>query len=306
MSGEYAGKGPLACWEAIDAAVGSAQLSGIVGDQAHTYGYHRGRNYVPSSDYSVQQADDQAGPGYAASALDVTLSDADMKAVSKRLNAAVNAGDPRLRCLREWYGTIDGLTVTGRDVRTGNYLTSDDSHLWHVHLSFYRRWADDETEARQVAAVCTGSSSTTTPGGDDVPDNVEVQLTSPVELAASDPQELVFAKVVTDAANLWGDNPDTSKGYLSMRIGGRKFVSTFTATVVDAPEDTTVLTSLEFLNSSGQVSRTLAWRETTGQGYIYVGDSRAGYVSTGGVARVVVQASRPCTLKAAGWSVLAW
>ena len=160
---EYAGKGPQACWDAI--TVKSAQLSGIVGDSAHTYGYHRGRNYISSSDYSCQQADDKAGPGEAASALDVTMNDADMKTVSKRLNDAVNKGDSRLHCLREWYGTTNGYDVTGRDVRTGNYITSDDSHLWHVHLSFYRKWADDPTEAKKVAAVFNGTSGSG--GGDD-------------------------------------------------------------------------------------------------------------------------------------------
>lgn len=59
----------------------------------------------------------------------MTLSDADMKTVSKRLNQAVNNGDERLHCLREWYGTTNGWEVTGRDVRTGAYVTSDDSHL---------------------------------------------------------------------------------------------------------------------------------------------------------------------------------
>jgi hypothetical protein len=162
---EYAGKGPKACWDAI--TVKSAQLSGIVGDSAHTYGYHRGRNYVSSSDYSVQQADDRAGPGEAASALDVTMNDADMKTVSKRLNDAVNKKDSRLHCLREWYGTTNGTSVTGRDVRTGNYITSDSSHLWHVHLSFYRKWADDPAEAQKVAAVFNGTSGGTSGGGDD-------------------------------------------------------------------------------------------------------------------------------------------
>jgi hypothetical protein len=165
---EYAGKGPQACWDAIDAAMPNAQLSGIVGDSAHTYGYHRGRNYISSSDYSCQQADDKAGPGEAASALDVTMNDSDMKAVTKRLIAAVDAGDGRLHALREFYGTTNGYDVTGRDVRTGNWITSDDSHLWHVHLSFYRKWADDPTEARKIAEVFTGKGAST-PTEDDMP-----------------------------------------------------------------------------------------------------------------------------------------
>lgn len=170
---EYGGKGPSACWDAIDGVVKSAQISGIVGDSAHTYGYHRGRNYcTDSGDYSCQQADDQTGPGEAASALDVTMNDADMKTVSKRLNDAVNKDDSRLHCLREWYGTTDGYNVTGRDVRSGSYISSDDSHLWHVHLSFYRKWADDAAECKKVAAVFTGGGTATEGDDEDMPKQI--------------------------------------------------------------------------------------------------------------------------------------
>jgi hypothetical protein len=296
-----------ACFDTVNAAMPQAELGGIY---ANKPGYHNSRNQLPGSDYSVQQPYDKQGDGDAASALDLTLRDqGDIKRLTQRLvdETAAHGDTGRLRALREFIGTLDGSTCRGMDVPGRYWFTSQDmTHLWHIHMSGKRSHSNDRAAWLDVAAVLLDDDTAGETEDDDMPDNVEVQLTSPVELAASDPQELVFSKVVTDAANLWGDNPDTSKGYLSMRIGGRKFVSTFTATVVDAPEDTTVLTSLEFLNSSGQVSRTLQWRETTGQGYIYLGDSRAGYVSTGGVARVVVQASRPCTLKAAGWSVLAW
>lgn len=157
---EYGGNGPKAAWDVIGAAIDSAVLSGIVGDSAHTYGYHRGRNYCTDpGDYSCQQSDDQKGPGEAAVGLDVNLSDADMKTVTKRLIKAVDDDDDRLHCLREFYGTTNGYDVTGRDVRTGDWVTSDDSHLWHVHLSFYRRWADDENECKKVAAVFTGGAT---------------------------------------------------------------------------------------------------------------------------------------------------
>lgn len=82
----------------------------------------------------MQQSDDRAGPGQAACALDVSLNQSDMKTVTQRLITAVNNGEGassagRLWTLREFFGTTNGTEVTGRDVRTGNWVTSDDSHL---------------------------------------------------------------------------------------------------------------------------------------------------------------------------------
>lgn len=166
---EYAGKGPQACWAAIHAAMPQAVLSGIIGDRAHTYGYHRGRNYVSGGDYSATQADDRAGPGEAASALDVSLNPNDMKIVTQRLIDAVNKNDPRLHCVREFYGTTTGTTVTGRDVRTKSVVTSDPSHLTHEHVSFYRRWADNPTECAKMAEVFLGKGTSGGTGDDPVP-----------------------------------------------------------------------------------------------------------------------------------------
>jgi hypothetical protein len=159
---EYAPAAIRATFDAIHAAIPAAQLSGIQGDSAHTYGYHRGRDYVSSSDYSVQQSDDRKGSGQAACGLDISFPADWMATVTKRLIAAVDAGeaDGQLLALREFYGTTNGQDVTGRDVRTGYWVTSDDSHLWHVHCSIYRRWADDEATLAGIADVITGGAST--------------------------------------------------------------------------------------------------------------------------------------------------
>jgi hypothetical protein len=164
---EYAPAAIRATYDKIEAVIPAAQLSGIQGDSAHTYGYHRGRNYVSGSDYSVQQSDDKQGSGEAACGLDISFPADWMKTVTKRLIAAVDAGeaDGRLLALREFYGTTDGNTVTGRDVRSGNWVTSDDSHLWHIHASIYRRWADDEKTLAGIADVITGTDSGS--GGND-------------------------------------------------------------------------------------------------------------------------------------------
>jgi hypothetical protein len=113
---------------------------------------------LPASDYSVQLADDQAGPADAATGLDVNLSDSDMPTATGRLITAVDTGDPRTAHIREFYGTTDGYTVTGRyfNGSAWEWGTSDDSHLWHVHISFHRRWADDPDAGRDIAAIING------------------------------------------------------------------------------------------------------------------------------------------------------
>jgi hypothetical protein len=116
-------------------------LSGIVGDAAHVYGYHRARAVLPPDDYSVVLPADRAGPDWAAAALDITPPDAlHQRRLTMRLLRATRARDPRLtRTVREWYGSLDGVTVVGYDIPTMQPATSDDSHLSHVHLSFFRR-----------------------------------------------------------------------------------------------------------------------------------------------------------------------
>jgi hypothetical protein len=160
---EYAPAAIRACFDTVQAAIPGAVLSGIVGDPAHTYGYHRGRNYVSSSDYSVQRADDKQGHPDAACGLDISLSSADMKRVTQRLIDATMASDARIQVVREFFGTVNGTTVTGLDVRDKRWVTSDPSHLWHVHLSMYRRYADDHAAMQGVAAVLIGSGGGTAP-----------------------------------------------------------------------------------------------------------------------------------------------
>lgn len=139
---EYAPQTLLDLYDRVE--LGSKEFSGIVGDRSHTYGYHRGRNHVGPADYSVVLQADKGGGGEAAAALDVKLNAADMKLATGRLMAACRSNDPRVAPLREFFGTLDGQRVTGWDRHDpasradDSYTTSDDSHLWHVHLSFYR------------------------------------------------------------------------------------------------------------------------------------------------------------------------
>lgn len=143
-----------ACYEVVHDAIPSAQYAGSYGNKP---GYHNCRANLPSSDYSVQRADDQKGDAQAGSALDITFPNPpDIKRCTQNLIDATLADDPRVWCLREFFGTVNGNTVTGLDVRDKRWVTSDDSHLWHNHLSFYRKYANDMAAAKDVGRVMIG------------------------------------------------------------------------------------------------------------------------------------------------------
>lgn len=136
-------------------------LSGIVGDEAHTRGYHRGRAYVPSTDYSVQLAEDKRGSSYYACAIDMSFTTSKMKLYTGRLRDAAARNDPRLKYVREFYGTIDGTTVFGRTHKgsgdsTWEWSTSDKSHLWHIHISILREYSNNRSVMQGILDVLMG------------------------------------------------------------------------------------------------------------------------------------------------------
>lgn len=134
---EYAPKAIGQLFDAIKAGVPSAQNAGVIGDSAHTYGYHRGRDFVSSSDYSCQYSEDKQGDGQAACGLDISWKNAsDQYTVSQRLLNAKN--DSRMYACREFYGSTDGKKVIGWDFKGGYSVTSDDSHLLRSGISTYR------------------------------------------------------------------------------------------------------------------------------------------------------------------------
>jgi len=162
---EYAPAAIQHMFDTLNAAIPQAVLAGIVGDSAHTYGYHRGRNYVGSNDYSVQTPPDKKGNGEAASAIDLSWEQASWQyTVSQRLLNAKN--DSRMNPIREFFGSVDGIHVCGWDYY-GNYsVTSDDSHLWHIHISVLREYADNDAALQGVAQVLIGSTQPPPSTGD--------------------------------------------------------------------------------------------------------------------------------------------
>lgn len=155
---EFAPYAILALFSAVQEALPfPVQLGGVLGDQAHTYGYHRGRAALAADDYSVILPRDRGGRPWAASALDITPVDAvHVRTLTARLRAAVERRDERLHPVREFYGTLDGQVVFGWDLHTGARRLSDASHLWHLHLSIHRDVACRVRRLLPIAEVLAG------------------------------------------------------------------------------------------------------------------------------------------------------
>lgn len=151
------------------------QRGGIV--NAGSPGYHTSYEDLlkqgRSGDYSIQCPADKRGQKNFAAGIDITFGNLqELIQVHKRLREACTpdaAGnyDPRIECVREIIGTLDGRNVSGYNrVSTGSGTRSrvgwvssgysDSSHLWHEHISVLRDRANNENDMRGLSEVICG------------------------------------------------------------------------------------------------------------------------------------------------------
>lgn len=136
------------------------------GTYARKRGYHSSRADNQASwpgDYSIRYPPDQWGPSDTAGAADWTFHDAQggnyssIAAYSSRLLAA--RYDPRCTGWREFYGQADTDTaVEGWDWYLDQAVTSDSSHLWHIHVSEHRCWAESWYNKAALLSVLQGET----------------------------------------------------------------------------------------------------------------------------------------------------
>lgn len=150
------------------------------GIYANKSGYHNTRNNHLANrpgDYSIQDGIDREGPGDKAGAFDWTFPDAQSgryAAISKYMSRIIASGqdmdDPRLNGWREFYGQADGdNAVEGWDARYLVSVTSDSSHLWHIHGSVTRKYAADLPTMQALLSVLKGETvAQWREGGDDM------------------------------------------------------------------------------------------------------------------------------------------
>jgi hypothetical protein len=141
----------------------TCELGGIYAPKP---GYHNYRDALPKTDYSVQLAADKLGPGNMAAGIDLTFPDAQagryatiVKYADRLLRSGLDPNDPRGNYLREFYGQADSdIQVEGWDFVYLRYVTSDSSHLWHLHLSFLRQFLNDLNAFKAVLSILRGET----------------------------------------------------------------------------------------------------------------------------------------------------
>jgi peptidoglycan hydrolase-like protein with peptidoglycan-binding domain len=141
-------------WLRLQELEPGTKLGGIYADKS---GYHntgqRNLDRWPGN-YSVRDAADRTGPAWRtkAAALDWTFPDAqrgDFSTIdgytARVIRSGLDPADPRLDLiLREVYGQADtDRDVEGYDERREARVSSDPSHLWHMHFSFIRSRCHD-------------------------------------------------------------------------------------------------------------------------------------------------------------------
>lgn len=149
-------------WLACLAFIPGVRLGGIYADKS---GYH---NTVLANlarwpgNYSVRYAIDREAPRDKARAIDLTMNATWMRTITRRLLDGAAARDPRMRCVKEFYGSLDGVHVVGRlkDSPDGPYRSgsSDSSHTWHVHIGLLTPFVDDMEAMMGLASLLSGES----------------------------------------------------------------------------------------------------------------------------------------------------
>jgi len=158
----YAPSAIKATWPHVDRAFRSVKFGGILEGSAAGNGYHHSREDLlrrgKTGAYSIQHPLDKKGNARAASAIDYVFDDVDELAlVTRRLLRAAQKKDDRLfGKLREFGGTLDGDRVTAYNVTEQRFISMDDTHLWHGHLSGHRAYADDEKVWLGITEVVLG------------------------------------------------------------------------------------------------------------------------------------------------------
>lgn len=145
------------------------------GTYANKAGFHNKGSQVrdygagnSSTDYSIRDAVNRSGVWRThSSAWDWTFTTAQGgnyalidKYTSRLVSSSLNGSDPRLDLiLFEFYGQADSDShVEGYDEYHERDVTSDSSHLWHIHMSFRRSKVNDWWGMWALYTVLTGQS----------------------------------------------------------------------------------------------------------------------------------------------------
>lgn len=150
-------------WEEFKKIEPTVKLGGIY---ANKPGYHNTRAGNAAGNYSVVLPPDKLGPSDKSAAIDLTFPDAQagnyktiMKYSQRLLKSGKDLKDDRGNYLREFYGNADGSQyVDGWDFYYVRPATSDSSHLWHIHLSFLRKYVNNKVAMDAILSILRGET----------------------------------------------------------------------------------------------------------------------------------------------------
>jgi len=144
---------------------------GSKGNVAHLRGSHRSQEWIKNSAYATSrtytvqsglttlQARYIGGADWTPGEWGTAENRRRMIAMSQRIISAMKAGE--LPEVREYFGTLDGKTVTGWSNVTHAPVSADDSHLDHGHIGLFRQHANDRALMERLADLITGDDMTT-------------------------------------------------------------------------------------------------------------------------------------------------
>lgn len=214
-------------WDELKPHDPDFRLNGILTVKS---GYHNTRrnhalgvNGGSRGDYSIELPIDRVGPDDCGCAIDINLESArlrgDFDNIAKycqRLDRAFRNEDPRLfttydgkrqAVWREFFGNTDAdRQVEGWSLYRKRFASSDPSHLWHIHLSLHRAFAENRGAVAGMRDILLGKPiepPAPDPGEDMTPEQAR-QLAEVHAKVALLPKALWDYKAPTAAATMGG------------------------------------------------------------------------------------------------------
>jgi hypothetical protein len=224
-------------WTTWDGIIGSAVLSGIVGDQAHEEapGKHLSWNAnaqkFGTNSWPLRQPEDKNPANKnAAGAIDVSMSLTDMVKCYKLYKTVFDnrSKDPRAK----YVSAFNGFDGSGSAVRIqfydGAIYNTDDSHKWHQHTEVPYKYVDDPQMVRAHASILRGESiaqylGQATPVQEEEDDMVMIPIEVPRGFAFDENEQLLDRKLTTVLPLEpigFKDNPHFKGHKLLVSVGG--------------------------------------------------------------------------------------
>jgi hypothetical protein len=140
------------------------QLGGIYANKKYYHNTVRANQENWPGNYSIElDLDLKHGNLDFARAIDLSMSTLEMKKWTANMQrSALDDNDPRLDAVREFYGTLNGVTVYGliKDTVSGKWHKSSSnlSHLWHGHVSIFTAFVNDWDMLEPLLSVWAGET----------------------------------------------------------------------------------------------------------------------------------------------------